>query len=391
MAEDINLFDNLNDIKVAEPVSLTFDFEYTPAEIKIQGKEELEKALKDYVEKYSGYVVTAETFEDDAKVRASLNKLEKQVKGAVKKKLAEYNKPLDDINNWLDNILEPISKINSDIDEGVKKFEELERQKRADTIKVTFEEVIETSGAEVDIRLFESYFDELSKKTCFMVDNIRVNKATKGIITELVADEVTKKEKRDQALILISEAAAKADFGPAPYINHFERGAELANILQAIADDKTLADKVREEKKRKRELSKRIEEMTAIANSKGLKPEKYARMLEAGESPLEVHENLVNDATEIVKRQQEQAIQAEFPKKQVELAHETEQPINYTTEQENVSQVKPRLNKTAVKWQGDFKITFPDMEIAKLFGGKGGLYEQYGITVEKLGEWVKIK
>lgn len=40
MTEDITLFS-------AEPVELTFDFEFTPAEITIKGKEELEQATEE--------------------------------------------------------------------------------------------------------------------------------------------------------------------------------------------------------------------------------------------------------------------------------------------------------------------------------------------------------
>ncbi|WP_238712956.1 hypothetical protein, partial [Streptococcus suis] len=97
-----------------------------------------------------------------------------------------------------------------------------------------------------------------------------------NMVTSLVEEEVTKREEYESALIKITEAAAKADFGPAPYVRNFEKGASLADILQAIADDKALADKTREEVKRKQQLAKRIEEMTAIAESKGLDPKKYA-------------------------------------------------------------------------------------------------------------------
>ncbi|HEM3537335.1 TPA: DUF1351 domain-containing protein [Streptococcus suis] len=402
MSEELSLFDNLESMApVPTATELDFDFEFTPAEITIVGKELLEQALAAYAKKYENYAVTAETFEDDAKVRAELNKLQKKVKSAVKDKLADYNKPIDEVKAWVDGLLEPIVKIGKSIDEGVKAFEEQERLKRAKTIEELFQEAIASTGKDVDIRLFSKYFDEFSKKTCFMADNIRPNKATVNMVTSLVEEEVAKKEEYESALIKITEAAAKADFGPAPYVRSFEQGASLADIIQAIADDKALADKTREEVRRKQQLAKRIEEMTAIAESKGLNPKKYADMLESGVSALAVHEELVNDAR---KWQEEQdRMEQEFlaqhgavcgnaqnrPNSD-EIQREKVSEGKYISEQKNASGDKIELNKKVVKWQGDFRITFPDGETAKLFGGPGGLYGQHGIVVEKLGEWVKI-
>lgn len=125
MSEELSLFDNLESMApVPTATVLDFDFEFTPAQITIVGKDLLEQALTGYVEKYKNYTVTAETFEDDAKVRAELNNLQKKVKSAVKEKLADYNKPIDEVKAWVDGLLEPIVKIGKSIDEGVKAFEE---------------------------------------------------------------------------------------------------------------------------------------------------------------------------------------------------------------------------------------------------------------------------
>lgn len=407
MSEEMTLFDDLTSIKNAKTAEivdisdLELDFEYTPAEIKIKHKTEFEQALKMYKAKYDGYVVTAETFEADAKVRAKLNTLEKNAKNIIKDKLSEYSKPLDDVKKWIDDLLNPIKEIRDDIDKGVKEFEEAERLKRAKTIEDTFAETIKESGIDIDIRIFTESFDNFSKKKYFMADNIKVNTATKQTIKDMVAEEVAKKQEHEQALIKISEAAAKANFGAASYIRQFENGASLADILQAIADDLALAEKVREEERRKAELTKRIEEITAIAESKGLNPKKYADMLESGVSALAVHEELVNDAR---KWQEEQdRMEQEFLDQHGAVCGNAKNRPNSdkiqrenvsegksTTEQKNASEDKIELNKKVVKWQGDFRITFPDGETAKLFGGKGGLYEQYRVVVEKLGEWVKL-
>lgn len=401
MTKEVNLFDNLADVAPAPTSSdLTFDFEYTPAEIKVVGKEALEATLVHYVEKYKNYVVTAETFEEDAKIRANLNTLQRTIKSAVKDKLADYNKPIDEIKKWIDDLLKPIEDVKKSIDEGVKEFEERERLKRVETIKGLFQGFINQSGRDIDVLSFSHHFDEFSKKGHFMADNIRPKKATVDTISGIVAEEVAKQKEYENALIQITEAAAKADFGPASYVRSFKQGASLADILQAIVDDKALADKDREEEKRRRELAKRIEEMTAIASGKGLNPAKYIQMLKSGASSLVVHEELVNDARQLEElATQQQAVQNEqeqiaehAPNRQnsneIERENTSEGEIYRRTK--NTTEAKIEPNKKIVKWQGDFKITFPDAATAKLFGGEGGLYDQHGVAVEKLGDWVKL-
>lgn len=392
----MTLFDDLTSIKTAKTAKivdisdLELDFEYTPAEIKIKHKTEFEQALKMYKAKYDGYVVTAETFEADAKVRAKLNTLEKNAKNIIKDKLSEYSKPLDDVKKWIDDLLNPIKEIRDDIDKGVKEFEEAERLKRAKTIEDTFAETIKESGIDIDIRIFAESFDNFSKKKYFMADNIKVNTATKQTIKDMVAEEVAKKQEYEQALIKISEAAAKANFGAASYIRQFENGASLADILQAIADDLALAEKVREEERRKAELTKRIEEMTVLASTRGLDPKKYQKLLEAEAPASEVHSVLMDDFHEMESQKEQDAGRAQIQTTAPQNERLDNGMDNHTTQQQNASETKLEGNSDVTKWQGDFKLTFPDAATAKLFGGKGGLYEQHKVVVEKLGEWVKL-
>ncbi|WP_422804241.1 DUF1351 domain-containing protein [Streptococcus sp. FT1-55] len=396
MSEEMTLFDDLASIKNAKTAEivdisdLELDFEYTPAEIKIKHKTEFEQALKMYKAKYDGYVVTAETFEADAKVRAKLNKLEKNAKNIIKDKLSEYSKPLDDVKKWIDDLLNPIKEIRDDIDKGVKEFEEAERLKRAKTIKDTFAETIKESGIDIDIRIFTESFDNFSKKKYFMADNIKVNTDTKQTIKDMVAEEVAKKQEHEQALIKISDAAAKANFGAVSYIKQFENGASLADILQAIADDLALAEKVREEERRKSELTKRIEEMTVLASTRGLDPKKYQKLLETGAPASEVHSVLMDDFHEMESQKEQDAERVQIQTRTPRNERLDNGVDNYATQQQNVSETKLEGNFDVTKWQGDFKLTFPDAATAKLFGGKGGLYEQHKVVVEKLGEWVKL-
>ena len=143
-----------------------------------------------------------------------------------------------------------------------------------------------------------------------MADNVRINQATSKMIVGLVAEEAAKKQQREAGLIQITEAAAKAGLGPTVYIRSYDKGAKLADVLQAILDDKALAERAKAEE----ELKKRIDEMTAIAIAKGLKPEKYVDLLREGRSALDTIDILHADADELrrTKAEAEQEAQSRF-------------------------------------------------------------------------------
>lgn len=299
MTEELK--DVTDSLELVPVTDLEVGFVLKAAEIEIQGKEVLEQALAAYRKKYAGYIVTEETLSDDTKVKDELGRVQRQIEQELKNQLKDYSNPLDEVKAWVDAVLDPIKTLQADIKNQIREFEERATEARKETVREAFESAIADSGVDLDIKLFAIYFDDLSKKKCFMADNVRINQATSKMIVDLVAEEATKKQQREAGLIQITEAAAKAGFGPAVYIRLYEGGAKLEDILQAILDDKDLADKAKAEE----ELKKRIKEMTAIAEDNDLAPQKYVDMLKEGKSVLDVINILHADAAEMKQAQAE--------------------------------------------------------------------------------------
>lgn len=308
MTEELK--DVTDSLELVPVTDLEIGFVLKAAEIEIQGKEVLEQALESYKKKYTGYIVTEETLSDDIKVKDELGRVQRQIEQELKNQLSEYSKPLDEAKAWVDSILDPIKTLQTDIKNQIREFEERETEARKETVREAFESAIAESGTELDIKLFAIYFDDFSKKKCFMADNVRINQATSKMIVGLVAEEATKKQQREAGLIQITEAAAKAGFGPTVYIRSYDQGAKLVDVLQAIFDDKVLAERTKAET----ELKKRIDEMTAIAVAKGLNPEKYVDLLREGRSALDTIDILHADADELrrTKSEAEQDTQGQF-------------------------------------------------------------------------------
>lgn len=353
MVEELK--DVTDSLELVPVTDLEIGFTLKAAEIEIQGKEVLEQALESYKKKYTGYIVTEETLSDDIKVKDELGRVQRQIEQELKNQLSEYSKPLDKAKAWVDNILDPIKTLQADIKNQIKEFEERETEARKETIREAFESAIAESGTELDIKLFAIYFDDFSKKKCFMADNVRINQATSKMIVGLVAEEAAKKQQREAGLIQITEAAAKAGFGPTVYIRRYDEGAKFADVLQAILDDKALAERTKAET----ELKKRIDEMTAIAIAKGLKPEKYVDLLREGRSALDTIDILHADADELrrTKAEAEQEAQSRFcAQNQPEFESETSSGGNCTPEKETDQKSQNMASEEGVKKYG-YKFT----------------------------------
>ena len=349
------LKDVTDSLELVPVTDLEIGFTLKAAEIEIQGKEVLEKALESYKKKYTGYIVTEETLSDDIKVKDELGRVQRQIEQELKNQLSEYSKPLDEAKAWVDSILDPIKTLQTDIKNQIREFEERETEARKETVREAFESAIAESGTELDIKLFAIYFDDFSKKKCFMADNVRINQATSKMIVGLVAEEAAKKQQREAGLIQITEAAAKAGLGPTVYIRSYDQGAKLVDVLQAILDDKTLAERAKAED----ELKKRIDEMTAIAVAKGLKPEKYVDLLREGRSALDTIDILHADADELrrTKAEAKQDTQDQFyAQNQPEFGSESSSGGNHTLEQETGRKSQNMASEDGVKKYG-YKFT----------------------------------
>ena len=378
MTEELK--DVTDSLELVPVTDLEVGFVLKAAEIEIQGKEVLEQALAAYQKKYAGYIVTEETLSDDTKVKDELGRVQRQIEQELKNQLKDYSNPLDEVKAWVNTVLDPIKTLQADIKNQIKEFEERATEARKETVREAFESAIADSGVDLDIKLFAIYFDDFSKKKCFMADNVRINQATSKMIADLVAEEATKKQQREAGLIQITEAAAKAGFGPVVYIRLYEGGAKLEDILQAILDDKDLADKAKAEE----ELKKRIEEMTAIAEDNDLAPQKYADMLKEGKSVLDVINILHADAAEM---RQAQAEVERNTQNQPEFEPETSSDGNSAHEQ-GVGQKSQNMasddvaKKYGYRYQ-NMEIIFPEKNMRQV-------KEQFKTISQELGIIVRI-
>lgn len=383
MTEELK--DVTDSLELVPVTDLEVGFVLKAAEIEIQGKEVLEQALAAYQKKYAGYIVTEETLSDDTKVKDELGRVQRQIEQELKNQLKDYSNPLDEVKAWVNAVLDPIKTLQADIKNQIREFEERATEARKETVREAFESAIADSGVDLDIKLFAIYFDDLSKKKCFMADNVRINQATSKMIVDLVAEEATKKQQREAGLIQITEAAAKAGFGPAVYIRLYEGGAKLEDILQAILDDKDLADKAKAEE----ELKKRIKEMTAIAEDNDLAPQKYVDMLKEGKSVLDVINILHADAAEMRQAQAEAERNTQnqsYTQNQPEFEPETNSAHEQGVGQKSQNMVSDDVAKKYGYRYQNMEIIFPEKNMRQVKEQFKAISQELGIIVRVMPE-----
>lgn len=106
-------------------------------------------------------------------------------------------------------------------------------------------------------------------------------------------------------------------------------------------------------------LKQQIEEMTAIAEAKGLNPEKYVDLLNEGRSALDVINILHADADELRQAQAEAERNTQnqsYPQNQAEFKAETVSEGNYTAEQDKGLKTQNTASGDAPKKYG-YKFT----------------------------------
>ena len=391
MTEELK--DVTDSLELVPVTDLEVGFVLKAAEIEIQGKEILEQALAAYQKKYAGYIVTEETLSDDTKVKDELGRVQRQIEQELKNQLKDYSSPLDEVKAWVNTVLDPIKILQTNIKDQIKEFEERATEAHKETVREAFESAIADSGVDLDIKLFAIYFDDLSKKKCFMADNVRINQATSKMIADFVAEEATKKQQREAGLIQITEAAAKAGFGPVVYIRRYEEGAKLEDILQAILDDKDLADRVKAEE----ELKEHIKEMAAIAEDNNLAPQKYVDMLKDGKSVLDIINILHADAAEMRQAQAEAERNTQnqsYTQNQPEFEPETSSEGNSAHEQ-GVGQKSQNMDSDNVAKKYGYKFTvdliFPAENAKEIKEQFKEWLNSHGVRFEPKSKSVKVE
>ncbi|WPC18500.1 DUF1351 domain-containing protein (plasmid) [Pediococcus inopinatus] len=229
---------------------LDFSVDYQPTKIVINNQDKLERALKAYVNKYSGLVVSEQTLKDDKKVKKELNSLKKQLNSKRIEIHKMFDQPYTDFKASIDGMVSQIDEVVRPIDEGISKFEEQQKQERLEDVKAEITEMAPEYGVSVD---------EIEIEDAWLNKSLSNLKRTKAIADNMAYIRDQKRELANNILSITKYADSK-DIEPAGWVEQLKQGQDLSYVMQAIDHAAEQKEVEAEQARKQAEYQKSVDE-----------------------------------------------------------------------------------------------------------------------------------
>lgn len=190
----------MNELAALERV----DIDYTPAVLTIQNKDVLDQAVDEFISKYENIIVTEETLKDAKNSKAQVNALKKALDDKRKEQKRIYNKPLNAFENEIKAYIEKLNNVYQSINDGVKFFEDKQRDERKQNVQAMITEVAEANA--VDPATIELQNSWLLKST------------TKAKTMAEIVEAVQKQKRINKDVEMITEYCAKLNLPKTRYV-----------------------------------------------------------------------------------------------------------------------------------------------------------------------------
>lgn len=210
--------------EIATSEQLDFSVDYQPTKIVINNQDKLEEALKAYVSRYQGLVVTEQTLKDDKKVKKELNSLKKQLNAKRIEIHKMFDQPYIDFKASIDGMLSQIDEVVNPIDEGISKFEGQQKQQRLEDVKAEIAEMAPNYNVKPD---------EIEIEDTWLNKSLSRTKRTKAIADNM-AFVAGKKQELANNILAVTKYADSKDIEPAGWVEQLKQGQELTYVMQAI-------------------------------------------------------------------------------------------------------------------------------------------------------------
>lgn len=233
--------------------------DYQPAIVSVEEKENFEKNVLAIAEQYKGYVVTAGTIKDDKQVRTGLNKIYDAIETRRKEIKGNLNSPYDEFKKWYDEAIQPLVDVREAISKAIKEYDEHVKNMRAEAVKSVFKQLAEASNLSPEI--FEVYHANFVKAEHFKktAEYELTNKAI-GEINDIFEKEQKAHNERLEAQAAIIETCADYNLFSNPYLQQFNKGVSLTEILKQVrADAKAQEEATKEQEAREQANRERME------------------------------------------------------------------------------------------------------------------------------------
>lgn len=213
--------------------------------ITLENQDILEKAINDFIERYEGTIVTADTVKESKSSRAELNKLAKALDEKRKVDKKSYLKPLEIYEETINSMRDKVKQCSDEINVQIKDFEQREKDERRIKVEKLIEEMSENYGVSPDeIEINPKWLNKSASK--------------KSVVDGIASAMKERKSINDNKLI-IEKYATERGLDPMYYVDLAEEQS-LLEIENRIDDDV--------------EIKKKREEATKAAEKAQIEAEK---------------------------------------------------------------------------------------------------------------------
>lgn len=208
--------------------------------ITLENQEILDETVDEFIQRYQGTVVTADTVKESKQSRAELNKLSKALTKKKRSDKKEFLKPLKNYESKIKTIIEKIDKCSNDINVQIKDFEQQERKAKEEQVTNWIKEMAKNYGVSPN---------EIE------IDPKWLNKsASKKRIVDGIANVMRQRKNINDNKTIIEKYANERGMDAIYYVDLAEEHS-LLDIEKKIDDDLILKQK-REEAKEAAEKAK---------------------------------------------------------------------------------------------------------------------------------------
>lgn len=208
--------------------------------ITLENQEILDEMVDEFIQRYQGTVVTADTVKESKQSRAELNKLSKALTEKKRSDKKEFLKPLKNYERKIKAIIEKIDKCSNDINVQIKDFEQQERKAKEEQVT--------------------NWIKEMAKNYGVSPNEIEINpkwlnkSASKKRIVDGIANVMRQRKNINDNKTIIEKYANERGMDAIYYVDLAEEHS-LLDIEKRIDDDLILKQK-REEAKEAAEKAK---------------------------------------------------------------------------------------------------------------------------------------
>lgn len=218
--------------------------------IEFENQNQLEKTVDAMVERFTGLVVTKDTYKPSKEVRAEINKVIKIIDRQRIDKVNEVKKPIDDFNNRTKTLTAKLSTVSDNLGKQLSDYNDKRRAGKHEIQFAKFKQIIDEYGLQLDQVPYNPKWDNLSFAFPTFV------KEAKEVCEKVLQTQKQLKEIR-QAVIARGD---ELSIGVQPFLEQVGK-KDLAAILREMSKYK---QELIDVQRKKDELQKEFEKNNKI-------------------------------------------------------------------------------------------------------------------------------